>query len=60
LPSQHKHPAISFRPPAEAWEWLKNRATESGRAVNAILAEALSEYRTRHDPETPDPKENDR
>ncbi len=44
MPSAHKHPPIPFRPPEEDRARLLAYAQASGRAVNAILAEALREY----------------
>jgi hypothetical protein len=57
MPSQHKYPAFSFRPPEGDRLWLLRHAASTGRAVNAILRQALAEYRKQHDP---DPKENER
>lgn len=47
MPSVHKHNSIPFRPPAGDRAWLLERAKQTGRAVNAILTEALREYRER-------------
>jgi hypothetical protein len=49
MPDRHKHTPIRFRPPEADRSWLMKRAGETGRAVNAILAEALAEYRERHE-----------
>lgn len=51
MPSQHKHPPIAFRPPEGDRLWLTGHAKQTGRPVNAILAQALSEYRQRNDHE---------
>jgi len=45
MPSQHRHPPIGFRPPEADRLWLLEHAKETGRPVNAILAEALAAYR---------------
>ena len=42
---------ISFRAPAPDREWLLAYAQRTGRAVNAILAEALARFRADHDDE---------
>ena len=49
MSSQHKHPPIPFRPPEGDRAWLLQHADQTGRAVNAILAEALREYRQRYE-----------
>lgn len=51
MPSQHKTSPVSFRPPERDRAWLYAHAETTGRPVNAILAEALREYRQRHDKE---------
>lgn len=45
MPSQHKYPPLRFRPPEDDRIWLIDLAEKTGRAVNAILADALREYR---------------
>lgn len=45
MPNQHKHPPIPFRPPEGDRAWLLAYAAATERPVNAILAEALAEYR---------------
>jgi hypothetical protein len=45
MPSQHKHPPVSFRPPETDRLWLFTYAKTAGKAVNAVLAEALAAYR---------------
>jgi hypothetical protein len=49
MTDRHKHAPIPFRPPEDDRTWLLERARRTGRAVNAILARALAEYRQRHD-----------
>ena len=50
-PDRHKHTPIRFRPPEADRLWLLEYAAKAGRAVNAVLAEALAEYRKRRDAE---------
>ena len=45
MPSQHKHPPVSFRPPEADRAWLLEHAKATGQAVNRILAAALAAYR---------------
>lgn len=45
MPSQHKHPPVSFRPPEADRRWLLEHAKATGKAVNAVLAAALAAYR---------------
>lgn len=45
MPSQHKHRPVSFRPPEGDRAWLLARAAATGQPVNAVLADALAEYR---------------
>lgn len=55
MPDRHKHTPVRFRPPEPDRLWLLQLADKTGRAVNAILTEALSEYRSRReDPSTPE------
>jgi hypothetical protein len=49
MPDRHKHTPIRFRPPEADRSWLIERAEKTDRAINAILAEALAEYRERHE-----------
>jgi hypothetical protein len=46
---RHKYAPIRFRPPEPDRLWLLEQAAKTGRPVNAVLAEALAEYRARHD-----------
>jgi len=46
---RHKHTPIRFRPPEADRLWLLEYAAKAGRAVNAVLAEALAEYRARRE-----------
>lgn len=48
MPNQQKYRPISFRPPEADRLWLVAEHERTGRPVNAILAEALAEYRQRH------------
>jgi predicted NAD-dependent protein-ADP-ribosyltransferase YbiA (DUF1768 family) len=46
MPNQHKVRAFTFRPETEDdREWLLAHAEKSGRPVNAVLREALSDLR---------------
>ena len=49
MPDRHKHSPIRFRPPEADRLWLLEYAAKAGRAVNAVLAEALAEYRERRE-----------
>ncbi len=49
MPDRHKHTPIRFRPPEPDRLWLAEYAEQTGRPVNAILAEALAEYRARRE-----------
>ena len=44
MPSQHKYPPIAYRPPVAVREPLLARAEQDGRAVSAIITEALRAY----------------
>ena len=60
MTSQHKHPPLSYRPPKDSGDeaWLREHSEQTGRSVNAILADAVSRYRAQsQDPDTTDPKE---
>lgn len=46
---RHKNPMIPFRPEMDQRAWLRQHAAATGRAVNAILRQALTEYRNRHE-----------
>lgn len=48
MPSVHKHPPVPFRPAEGDRSWLLAYAKEHGRPVNAVLSDALREYRERH------------
>lgn len=54
MPSQHKHPPVPFRPSEDDRLWLLRYAAQTGRAVNAILREALADLRAKYDPEKPE------
>jgi len=45
MPSQHKYPPVSFRPPEADRRWLYEHAKQTGQPVNAVLAAALAAYR---------------
>jgi len=45
MPNQQKYRPISFRPPEAYRLWLIAYAKQTGQPINAILAEALREYR---------------
>jgi hypothetical protein len=45
MPNQHKYRPIPFRPPEGDRLWLAEYARRTGRAVNAIIAEAVAAYR---------------
>jgi predicted transcriptional regulator len=45
MPSQHKHPPVTFRPPPDLREWLYAHAEATGRSVGSILTQALEEAR---------------
>ena len=49
MPSQHKHSPLSVRLPAEDREWLLSYAAVIDKAVNAVIAEAVAEYRARRE-----------
>ena len=49
MADRHKLPPVAFRPPAADRAWLLAYAAETGRPVNAVLAEALAAYRKRAD-----------
>ena len=44
MPNVHKHPPIAYRPGPNR-EWLLSHAAETGKPVNAIINEAVDEYR---------------
>ena len=51
MPNQQKYNPIGFRPPEPDRIWLLTYAKRTGRAVNAILTEALERFRADHDDE---------
>ena len=53
MADRHKYAPVRFRPPEPDRLWLMERAEKTGRAVNAILADALAEYRARHSDTAP-------
>lgn len=52
MSDRHKHAPIRFRPPEADRLWLLEYADTTGRPVNAVLAEALAEYRKRREADT--------
>jgi predicted DNA-binding protein len=44
MPSQHKHPPVSFRPPEALRERLLAHAAETGSPVGAIITAAVEAY----------------
>jgi predicted transcriptional regulator len=46
-PDRHKHHPKAVRMPDGMEAWLAEYATQAGRTVNAVIVEALSEYRAR-------------
>lgn len=51
MTDRHKSNPITFRPPPEDRSWLIEHASRTGKAVSAILADALAAYRARHENE---------
>jgi hypothetical protein len=47
MPDRHKYAPIRFRPPEPDRLWLDAYQERTGKPINAILAEALAEYRAR-------------
>ena len=45
MPDRHKHKPLRFRPPETDLLWLLEHSAETGRAVNAVLSDALAAYR---------------
>ena len=60
MPGKHKRQPISLRLPEDDENWLRARAAATGRAVNAIVADAVSRLRSQLSPDPRDPKENER
>ena len=55
MPNQHAVKAVTFRPAtAEERDWLIRHAEATGRDANAVLREALADYRSKHDTEEND------
>lgn len=48
MPGQHKHPPLSLRLPEAERSWVLERHAATGQPVNAIIADAVAEYRARH------------
>ena len=51
MPGKHKRQPISLRLPEDDENWLRARAAATGRAVNAIVADAVSRLRSQLSPE---------
>lgn len=51
MPSSHRHPPISVRPPELLRNWLMEYASRTGRSVRSVITEALEEYRARREEE---------
>ena len=49
MADRHKHTPVRFRPPEADRLWLLEYAAKMDRPVNAVLAEALAEYRERRE-----------
>jgi hypothetical protein len=49
MPHQHRHPPISIRLSGQLRDWLITYARNHERPVQAIVAEALEEYRAQHE-----------
>ena len=60
MSNRHKSPMLGWHPPAELSAWARAEAERREVDLSAVLTEALSDYRAKHDPAVPDPKENDR
>ena len=45
MTDRHKYKPVRFRPPESDRLWLVEHAATTGRAVNAVLADALAAYR---------------
>ena len=52
MPGKHKRQPISLRLPEDDENWLRARAAATGRAVNAIVADAVSRLRSQLSPDT--------
>jgi hypothetical protein len=49
VPNQQKYRPLSIRPPEADRLWLITYAASTGRALNAIIAEAIADYRAKHE-----------
>jgi hypothetical protein len=49
MTDRHKRYPIPFRPAGGDESWLRDHAKHTGQAVNAILRQALAEYRQRQE-----------
>jgi hypothetical protein len=53
MPSQHKHTPIRFRPPGADRSWLLDYSERNELPVNAVLTEALQQFRARMEESDP-------
>jgi len=49
MPGQHKNSPLRVRPPADVRERLERYVTATGRAVNAIISQAIREWLDRNE-----------
>ena len=52
MPGKNKTPLLGWHAPAELATWARAEAKRRGIALAAILTEALSDYRARHQHDT--------
>lgn len=48
---RHKHHPIPVRLPEADRSWLRDYAERTRRAINAVIVQAIAEYRKRHESE---------
>jgi len=49
VPDLHRQSPLCFRPDKDDRAWLAEHARATGRSVYKVLADALTEYRRRHE-----------
>jgi hypothetical protein len=49
VPNQQKYRPLSIRPPEADRLWLIGHAERTGRPLNAVVAEAIADYRAKHE-----------
>lgn len=49
MTDRHKEPPMPFRPAEGYRAWLKEHARKTGKSVNAVLRQAVAEFRERHE-----------